>query len=68
MSRLVKMAFVKYYYPTVDVPDNYPDNIDDWDDEQVWEMQNKGREWMQERVGNGFEVDDSFEMELTRID
>lgn len=60
MTRKVEVGFVKYHYVKVEVPEDYPQDIDEWDIDQIEFIQQKARE----EVPRYWEIDDDFEMEL----
>lgn len=64
MTRKVEIAFVKYHYVKVDVPADYPEDIDDWDADQFIAMQSQAKDKLP-RGEWGWEINDDFEMELT---
>lgn len=64
MTRKVEVGFVKYHYVEVVVPEDYPEDIDDWSNEQLAKIQQEAKsnlpygDW-------GWNIDDDFEMELS---
>lgn len=58
----VEVGFVKYHYVKVEVPEDYPEDIDEWDIDQISAMQQKAKDKLPR--GEGWDIDDDFEMEL----
>lgn len=58
--RKVEVGFVKYHYVKVEVPEDYPQDIDEWDIDQIEFIQQKAKK----EVSCCWEIDDDFEMEL----
>lgn len=63
MTRKVEITFVKYHYVKVDVPEDYPEDINDWDVDQFSVIQSQAKQKLPHGEW-GWEVDDSFGMEL----
>jgi hypothetical protein len=62
MTKKAIVAFVKYQYVSVVVPDNYPENINDWDYDQIEEIESLAKDGVK---GWGWEIDYKSEIELT---
>ena len=61
----VEVGFVTYHYHyvKVEVPEDYPEDIDEWDTDQILAMQQKARDKLPR--GERWDIDDDFEMELS---